>query len=118
VRAFSVVCALACSLALFPPRAGSSQDATPSRLHAVATGIDGASLGFVADSIVREDGATLYDSLIHLRGNVEIRTCCLFRNPNPPSRYLVMTADEADYDAETGRLEARGTVRVSFQVAH
>jgi lipopolysaccharide assembly outer membrane protein LptD (OstA) len=91
----------------------------PSRLHVVATGNDGAAMNFAADSIVKEDGATRYDSLIHLKGNVEIRTCCLeFRPPNPPSRYLVMTADEADYDAETGKLEARGTVRVSFQTTH
>jgi lipopolysaccharide assembly outer membrane protein LptD (OstA) len=117
-------CALACSLALFLPRAGSSQDTIPSRLHTVATGTDFVSIGFAADSIVKEDGPTRYDSLIHLRGNVEIRTCCVQLpggnqvipgNPNQPRAYMIMRADEADYDGEKSEIEARGTVRVSFQ---
>jgi hypothetical protein len=30
---------------------------------------------------------------------------------------MIMRADEADYDGEKGEIEARGTVRVSFQDA-
>jgi hypothetical protein len=28
---------------------------------------------------------------------------------------MIIRADEADYDGEKGQIEARGTVRVSFQ---
>ena len=118
-------CMLAWSIALFLPWAGSSQDTIPSRLHAVANASpDRARISFAADSIVKEDGANGYASVIHLKGNVEIRTCCV----QPPSRnqvipgntvspqaYMVMSADEADYDGQTGNIEARGIVRVSFQ---
>jgi lipopolysaccharide assembly outer membrane protein LptD (OstA) len=120
----SLNCVLASSVALLVPWAGSSQDAISSRLHAVATGTDRAAISLAADSIVKQDGATRYDSLIHLKGNVEIRTCCVQLpgrnqvipgNPNPPQAYMIMSADEADYDGETGKIEARGIVRVSFQ---
>jgi len=74
---------------------------------------------FAADNIVREDGPSSYDSIVHLKGNVEIRTCCVERptgaNKNPGSEYLVMHADEADYDGEKDEIDARGTVHVSFQ---
>jgi len=82
--------------------------------HTVATGVDFASIGFAADSIVKEDGPTRYDSLVHLRGDVEIRTCCV-GSPKRPRVYMIMRADEADYDGEKGEIEARGSVRVSFQ---
>ena len=116
-------CVLACAILLFLPRAGSTQDTVPSRLHVVATGTDRAAISFAADSIVREDGAARYGSLIHLKGNVEIRTCCVTNHPipgnlNPPRAYMLMSADEADYDGETDRIEARGIVRVSFQSAN
>ena len=118
-------CALACSAALLVAHAGSSQDTIPSRLHAVANGSpDRARISFAADSIVKEDGANGYASVVHLKGNVEIRTCCV----QPPSRnqvipgntvspqaYMVMSADEADYDGQTGNIEARGIVRITFQ---
>jgi lipopolysaccharide assembly outer membrane protein LptD (OstA) len=111
VKLFALIFVLACSLAV-------SQDAVPARLHTVAVGSDHA-VHFAADSIVKEDGPTRYDSLVHLKGNVEIRTCCVQRatssNKKAPRAYLVMHADEADYNGETDQIEARGTVRVSFQ---
>jgi lipopolysaccharide assembly outer membrane protein LptD (OstA) len=120
VKLFALNCVLVCSISLFMPLAGSSQDTIPSRVHTSAVGTDRAAIGFAADRIVREDGPTRYNSLIHLRGNVEIRTCFT----QPPGRsqtgaraYMVMRADEADYDGEKGEIEARGTVRVSFQDA-
>jgi lipopolysaccharide assembly outer membrane protein LptD (OstA) len=123
VKLSSLNCVLAFSVALLVPWAGSSQDIIPSRLH-VATGTDRAAISFAADSIVKQDGVTRYDFLIHLKGNVEIRTCCVQLpgrnqvipgNPNPPQAYMIMSADEADYDGETGKIEARGVVRVTFQ---
>ena len=105
-------CALACFAALLVPHAGSSQDTIPSRLHAVANGgPDRARISFAADSIVKEDGANGYASVIHLKGNVEIRTCCVQPpsrnqvipgNPVPQEAYMVMSADEADYDGPNG----------------
>ena len=85
---------------------------------------DRARISFAADSIVKEDGANGYASVVHLKGNVEIRTCCVQPpspnqvfpgNPVPPEAYMVMSADEADYDGQTGTIEARGIVRVTFQ---
>ena len=75
MKLLALSCGLACSIALFLPWAGSSQDTISSRVHASAVGTDRAAIGFAADSIVREDGPTRYNSLVHLRGNVEIRTC-------------------------------------------
>jgi lipopolysaccharide assembly outer membrane protein LptD (OstA) len=124
VRLSFVNWALACSVALVVPQAGSSQDTIPSRLHATG-GTDRAAISFAADSIVKEDGATGYGSVIHLKGNVEIRTCCVQlpaqnqvvpRNPAPPQAYIIMRADEADYNGDTGNIEARGIVRITSQV--
>ena len=81
-----------------------------------AIGIDGAVVALAADSIVKEDGAAHYGSLIHLKGNVEIRTCCVQRSSQSDASrtYLIVSADEADYDGESGNIDARGTVHVSF----
>jgi len=111
VKLSLLTCVLACSAAL-------SQEIPSTRLHTVAMGSDRA-INFTADSIVREDGPAHYDSLVHLKGNVEIRTCCVQRatasKKNPNRAYLIMHADEADYNGETDQIEARGTVHVSFQ---
>jgi hypothetical protein len=120
VKLFALSCVIVCSIALLMPWAGSSQDIVPPRVHTSAVGTDRAAIGFTADTIVREDGPTRYNSLVHLRGNVEIRTCCTQppgRSQTGPRAYMIMRADEADYDGEKGEIEARGTVRVSFQDA-
>ena len=112
-------CALACAIVLLVPCAGSSQE----RLHAFGVGSDRISIRFTADSIVKEDGPTGYASLSHLKGNVEIRTCCVQwpsaeispGSTSPPQAYMIMSADEVDYDEVTSKIEARGVVRVTFQ---
>lgn len=43
-----------------------------------------------------------YPSVVHLKGRVEIR-----------ANGYILHADEADYDENTGEVEARGTVRVT-----
>ena len=43
-----------------------------------------------------------YPSVVHLKGTVEIRT-----------NGFILRADEADYDENTGEVEARGTVKVT-----
>ena len=114
-----------CSLAILLPQAGLSQDAADSRLYLTA-GTETARVHLAADQILREDppdpGPSPYASVVRLKGNVEIRTCCVQlstktasrRKPHPRA-YMVMHADEADYHSKTGEIEARGTVRVTFQ---
>ena len=104
--------ALACAIVLLVPCAGSSQE----RLHTVGVGSDRMRIAFAADSIDKQDGATGYASLIHLKGNVEIRTCCVqLPSTQNLGAYMIMSADEVDYDEVTNKIEARGVVRVSFQ---
>jgi lipopolysaccharide assembly outer membrane protein LptD (OstA) len=105
-------CALACAIVLLIPCVGSSQE----RLHTGSVGSDRMRIAFAADSIDKQDGATGYASLIHLKGNVEIRTCCVqLPSAKNLGAYMIMSADEADYDDVTGKIEARGIVRVTFQ---
>ena len=112
-------CALACAIVLLIPCMGSSQE----RLHTSSVGSDRMRIAFAADSIDKQDGVTGYASLIHLKGNVEIRTCCVQQpsaktspgSTHPPQAYIIMGADEVDYDDVTGKIEARGIVRVTFQ---
>ena len=53
------------------------------------------------EATVAASNAAAATGTIRLRGNVEIRTTT-----------MTLTADEADYDRQTGEIEARGTVRV------
>jgi lipopolysaccharide assembly outer membrane protein LptD (OstA) len=106
-------CALAFAIVLMLPCAGSSQE----RLHTFGVGSDRMRITFAADSIIKEDGPTGYASLAHLRGNVEIRTCCV-QLPSVTTSlgaYMIMNADEVDYDEVTNKIEAHGVVRVNFQ---
>ena len=114
---------IACSIVLFLSHAATSQDTTAGQLH-ISGGNNGAYGQFSADSIVREDppnpGPSPFASVVHLRGHVQFRTCCVQRpqspgNPDPQKAYMVLHADEADYYGNTGEIEARGEVRVSFQ---
>jgi hypothetical protein len=109
---------IASSLVIFLPHAASSQDTRAGRLSVPA-----GPGTFSADSIVREDppnpGPSPFASVIHLRGHVEFRTCCVQRpiafQSGPSEAYMILHADEADYNGSTGEIEARGEVRVSFQ---
>jgi hypothetical protein len=91
-----------------------------------STGTERANINFTADSIERQDptptAATPYASVIRLKGNVVIRTCCVQkgiglgkRPKNQPKQVMIMHADEADYRQDTGEIEARGKVLVTFQ---
>jgi lipopolysaccharide assembly outer membrane protein LptD (OstA) len=92
----------------------------------VGFGLDAARIQFAADDILREDppifgDTTPYSSVTHLKGHVEIRTCCMqstkadAAHPYPPRSYTIVHADEVDYHEATGEIEARGTVRITFQ---
>jgi hypothetical protein len=114
---------MVCGLAVLLPHAASSQDTTPSRLY-VPGGTNSARMTLSADSVEREDpanpGPSPYASLVRLRGHVEVRTCCVQNLPtpgvpDPPRAYMILHADEADYNGQTGEIEARGVVRVTWQ---
>src|SRR5258706_2147328 len=81
-----------------------------------------AAVSFVADSIQRQDpsGSTSqrFASVVQLRGNVQIRTCCVQApdgsKKRPPRQVVMMRAEEVDFNQETGEMDVRGNVRVSF----
>jgi lipopolysaccharide assembly outer membrane protein LptD (OstA) len=60
---------------------------------------------------------TEYPSIIHLRGNVEIRTpMCVATGPGTAlscGGYVVVRADRADVKEDTGDIEATGNVRIT-----
>jgi lipopolysaccharide assembly outer membrane protein LptD (OstA) len=122
-----IAAAAALVIAAILPQLGSSQRGAPSRLY-VRSSTQSTRVALSADQILREDSGNLrpspYASVIHLRGNVEIRICCVQlptgndaskQDPEPPSMYLLMHADDADYHEETGEIEAHGAVRVTYQ---
>jgi lipopolysaccharide assembly outer membrane protein LptD (OstA) len=65
----------------------------------------GRALIVAADSIERND------SMMRLRGNVEIR----LRPSSPSDEMMVLRADEADYDRKSDQIVPRGRVRVAFE---
>jgi lipopolysaccharide assembly outer membrane protein LptD (OstA) len=105
--------------ALFIPQVICQEDQKHFAFHTPS-----ANISFTADSILRQDPeAPLpkhYASLVQLRGNVQIRTCCV-RSPLrdnsriAPKQVVTMRADEVDFNQETGEMEVRGNVRVNLR---
>jgi lipopolysaccharide assembly outer membrane protein LptD (OstA) len=58
-----------------------------------------------------------YPSVLHLKGNVEIRTpMCVATGPGTAlacDGYVVVRADRADVHEDTGEIEATGNVRIT-----
>jgi lipopolysaccharide assembly outer membrane protein LptD (OstA) len=73
---------------------------------------NGVVLNLTASSMQRDVNAA--PSVVHLKGNVEIKTCCTGAGAQP-RQYMVLRADEASYNDQTGEIEARGVVRVTFE---
>jgi lipopolysaccharide assembly outer membrane protein LptD (OstA) len=129
VKLFILGGVVACQFIVFLPQA-MSQDNKPAEqklsqdepaLH-LSSRTGSASIKLAAANIQREDPVTPrpspYASVIRLAGNVEIRTCCVqavSSKRKPQRQYMVLHADEASYNEETGEIEARGNVRVSFE---
>jgi lipopolysaccharide assembly outer membrane protein LptD (OstA) len=113
---------LACWALVLIPNVASPQDARPT-LHLPAP-TDGMSVNLSANSMRRSDppnsGASPYASDVQLKGDVEIRMCCVQR-PTSKARKgttrseMIMHADQAEYHGATGEIVAHGTVRVNFQ---
>jgi lipopolysaccharide assembly outer membrane protein LptD (OstA) len=112
---------LAIAGAAFAPQViGQEKPTEQKELLHLSARTEGASINFAAESIERQDSptpsASPYASVVRLKGNVVIRTCCVQKQrKNQPKQLLIMRADEADYHQDTGEIEARGNVRVNFQ---
>lgn len=61
----------------------------------------GPNIGLTAAAIQRQAPSM---NVVQLKGDVEIRT-----------KDMILHADEADYNENTGEIEARGTVRIKLQ---
>ena len=97
MKCLVLVVAMIWQFAAFLPQAMcQDQKAAPRKLHVMVTGPGGGRVS--ALSIER---GVRYPSVIHLKGDVEIRRSG-----------MILHADEADYYEDTGEVEARGHVRV------
>ncbi len=65
-----------------------------------------------ADSIER---GLRYPSVIELRGNVQITSRTVVRDSPLSLMIMVVRADEADYHEDSGEIEARGSVQVTYR---
>jgi lipopolysaccharide assembly outer membrane protein LptD (OstA) len=65
-----------------------------------------------ADSIER---GVRYPSVIQLRGNVQITSRTVVSDTPLSMMIMVVRADEADYHEDTGEIEARGSVQVTYR---
>jgi lipopolysaccharide assembly outer membrane protein LptD (OstA) len=65
-----------------------------------------------AESIDRE---LPYPSVIRLKGNVQITARTVVQYAPLSLMIMVVKADEADYHEDTGEIEARGDVQVSYR---
>jgi len=66
--------------------------------HAQIASPGGSNVGFAADNIQRQD------QVMHLTGNVQIRT-----------HDMSLQAEDVTYDQKTGELEATGKVRIKLE---
>jgi lipopolysaccharide assembly outer membrane protein LptD (OstA) len=71
--------------------------------HVLIATPEGPNIGLAASAIQRQEPAM---NIVRLRGNVEIRT-----------KDMTLRADEADYNENTGEIEARGTVRIKLETS-
>jgi lipopolysaccharide assembly outer membrane protein LptD (OstA) len=85
------------------------------------SGTEKSNLQFTADSIERQDppqaAPDAYASVVHLKGNVVIRTCCVQTvvGANRPKKLMMIRGDEAVYRQLTDEIEIHGNARVTFQ---
>jgi lipopolysaccharide assembly outer membrane protein LptD (OstA) len=88
---------LALASAITSASAGQVNPAAERKYVLMATP-EGPNISLTASAIQRQA------PIVQLRGNVEIRT-----------KDMILRADEADYDQNTGEIEARGTVRIKLE---
>ena len=89
------------------------QDNQPKHLQ-LSSPDGGPGISLVATSIRRDISRALYSPTIELSGSVEIRTA-LCGHEVPARKMMVLRADTATYNEQTGGIEASGKVRVNFE---
>lgn len=89
------------------------QDNQPKHLQ-LSTPDGGPGISLVAASMTRDLSRGSYTPTIELNGGVEIRTA-LCGHEVPARKMMVLRADSAIYNEETGEIEANGKVRVNFE---
>ena len=88
---------LALTSAITIASAGQVNPAAERKYVMIATP-EGPNISLTATAIQRQA------PIVQLRGNVEIKT-----------KDMILRADEADYDQNTGEIEARGAVRIKLE---
>ena len=88
---------LALASAITIASAGQVNPAAERKYVMIATP-EGPNISLTATAIQRQA------PIVQLRGNVEIKT-----------KDMILRADEADYDQNTGEIEARGAVRIKLE---
>jgi len=81
-------------LAIHPPQVNPITE----RKHVMIATPEGPNIGLTATTIQRQAPS------VQLKGNVEIRT-----------KDMLLRAEEADYNENTGEIEARGTVYIKLE---
>ena len=98
------------------PRGTAQQNAGPGLLYMSERLPNGAPVQFAATSIAREAPTLNWTpSIVHLKGAVRIRMPVHTTQTESLHMYLVVHADEADYDEQTGEIRPRGNVQVTFE---
>jgi lipopolysaccharide assembly outer membrane protein LptD (OstA) len=91
---------LTLAMIALPLRPGMGQEPAEPK-HFSINSPKGWSVSISAENIAREA------SVLHLKGNVEIKTSI---GQDAPRQFLLLRADEADFHIDTGAIEPRGNV--------
>lgn len=97
--------AVALALVALPLSPGMSQQPAEPK-HFSITYKGGWTVSMSAEYMAREA------SVLHLKGNVEIKTA---PRPSEPGQFVLLRADEADFHIDSGAVEPRGSVSVRPQ---
>ena len=104
--------ALVCGLLLFQFSV-LCQDNQPKHLQ-LSSPDGGPGISLVAARMTRDLSRASYTPTIELNGGVEIRTA-LCGHEVPARKMMVLRADAATYNEQTGEIEANGKVRINFE---
>lgn len=86
----------------------------PEQLH-MTIGSPGGPVTLQASGMDRDLSSKATESILRLKGNVEIRTACHYTGPADESGChgsVLIHADSAEYNEQTGEIHAHGDVRI------
>ena len=111
MRLIAIACQVLMFAALAMCQASKSQ---PEQLH-LTIGSPGEPVTLTASNIDRDLSSRASESILRLKGNVEIRTACHYTGPEDMrgcDGSVVIHADSAEYNEQTGEVHAHGDVRI------